>query len=98
MKHVVLISALLLSIVVTLISCVEYVPAGSVTAVAPQNNKFQAARDSLRYETDFTSHGTVDIIVVDGCEYIIWAGSHGEIGWTHKGNCASCRKLQRQLQ
>jgi hypothetical protein len=98
MKQVILISALILSIVVTLISCVEYVPSGSVAAVAPQNNKFQAVRDSLRCETDFTSHGTVVIIVVDGCEYIIWTGSHGEIGWTHKGNCTSCRKLQRQLQ
>jgi hypothetical protein len=27
------------------------------------------------------------IIVIDGCQYITWRGSHSEVGFTHKGNC-----------
>jgi len=97
MKHVILISALLLSIVVTLISCVEYVPTGPVGAVALRNNEFQIVLDSL-HETDFTHRANVAVVMAEGCEYIVWTTGYHEVSWTHKGNCASCRKLQRQLQ
>jgi hypothetical protein len=29
----------------------------------------------------------VQIITIDDCEYIVWSGSHGEVGFAHKGNC-----------
>jgi len=98
MKQVDLAYTLILFILVTLISCVEHVPAGPVGNVHPLNTEFQAVRDSLN-ETGFTYGANVAVIGMDGCEWIIWSGSHWSgshhaVGWTHKGNCASCRKLQ----
>jgi hypothetical protein len=41
-----------------------------------------------------TSNRTTQIITIDSCEYIVWEGSHGEIGYAHKGNCKLCRLRQ----
>lgn len=36
--------------------------------------------------------GNIDVFTIDSCEYVVWEGSHGEIGFTHKGNCEYCLK------
>jgi len=36
------------------------------------------------------SNRLVQIITIDSCEYIVWDGSHGEVGFAHKGNCKWC--------
>ena len=33
---------------------------------------------------------SLDIIVVDGCEYLYYSGGH-RMGITHKGNCKFCK-------
>ena len=37
----------------------------------------------------------VKVVTIDCCEYIVWRGSHGEIGYAHKGNCKWCRLRQQ---
>jgi hypothetical protein len=37
------------------------------------------------------ANGDVKVVTIDSCEYIVWGGSHGEIGYAHKGNCKWCR-------
>lgn len=50
-------------------------------------NEFEAMADSV-YITQFGR--SVRVYTIDSCEYILWSGSHGEIGYTHKGNCKWC--------
>ena len=97
MKQVDLAYALILFTIVAIIACVVNIAARPVGAVAPRNNEFQIVSDSLN-ETDFTYGANIAVVMVEGCEWIVWSGGHCEINWTHKGNCTSCRKLQRQLQ
>ena len=40
------------------------------------------------------ANGDVKVVTIDSCEYIVWGGSHGEIGYAHKGNCKWCRLRQ----
>ena len=39
----------------------------------------------------FNASGDVKVVTIDSCEYIVWAGSNGEIGYAHKGNCKWCK-------
>lgn len=36
----------------------------------------------------------IQVMTIDSCEYIVWEGSHGEIGFAHKGNCRWCHIRQ----
>lgn len=36
----------------------------------------------------------IQVMTIDSCEYIVWGGSHSEIGFAHKGNCKWCHIRQ----
>lgn len=46
-------------------------------------NSFQDVANDI----PVNSNGQVKVVLIDSCEYIVWAGSHGEVGFCHKGNC-----------
>lgn len=56
------------------------------------SNPFKDVAD--RIDDDNTNHD-IRIMTICGCEYIVWDGSHGEIGFTHKGNCKFCAKRNK---
>lgn len=51
-------------------------------------NQFQSVANDHHYDKNLC---VVSIKTIDSCEYIVWEGSHGEVGFTHKGNCSWCR-------
>ena len=53
-------------------------------------NSFQEVAKTL----PLNINGQVKVMTIDSCEYIVWGGSHGEIGYAHKGNCKWCKLRQ----
>ena len=53
-------------------------------------NSFQ----EVAKQFSINANADVKVITIDSCEYIIWGGGHGEIGYAHKGNCKWCRLRQ----
>jgi hypothetical protein len=55
--------------------------------ISDNSNSFQ----EVAKQFPVNANGDVKVVSIDSCEYIVWGGSHGEIGYAHKGNCKWCR-------
>jgi uncharacterized lipoprotein len=58
--------------------------------ISDNANSFQ----EVAKQFPINANGDVKVVTIDSCEYIVWGGSHGEIGYAHKGNCKWCRLRQ----
>lgn len=61
-------------------SCIEPKPELEIKSTY---NSFQEVSNDM----PINSIGQVKVVLIDSCEYIFLAGSHGEVGFCHKGNC-----------
>lgn len=53
------------------------------------SKQFQEATDG---RIDYRSQDVkVTLMVIDSCEYIVWEGSHFEIGFSHRARCKYCK-------
>lgn len=54
------------------------------------DNDFE--KTSCQSSGDYASFGRgTKLLTVDSCEYIVWLGSHGEVGFAHRGRCKFCK-------
>jgi uncharacterized lipoprotein len=58
--------------------------------ISDNSNSFQ----EVAKQFPVNANGDVKVVSIDSCEYIVWGGSHGEIGYAHKGNCKWCMLRQ----
>jgi hypothetical protein len=55
------------------------------------------SKDGTKTDTKYTSLACdIKVVTIDSCEYIVWGGSHGEIGYAHKGNCKFCAERSKK--
>lgn len=69
----------------------------SCTSDESEKEKVKESRETkefIKAVEEFIEKGNTSrkiwVTTVDSCEYILWEGSHGETGFTHKGNCKWC--------
>ncbi len=73
---------LLIIATASLFSCGEY-------EEEIRQNRLKVANEFQKtiYSINIDSGRKARIMIIDSCEYIVWDGSHDEVGFTHKGNC-----------
>lgn len=81
---------LLIIIFYFLISCEENI----------NREEYEKSSDFEVVGRNFSEHHVkrkIEMRVIDSCEYILWEGKDGEVGFAHKGNCKFCQRRLENL-